>query len=285
MSEYWKSTPKYWCKFCEVYVRDTKLDKQQHEATGRHQGGIQRNLRELHKRQVQEDRENAANQRELDRIQAKVTGKPVPRSTPTAAPVEATATFADRKRQMEQLAAMGVAVPEEFRAEMAMTGDWQTTSYTRLNRDTDADEPAYSGAIQGVHKRKAEDDEDAEAEAEAEAVSGKARKGAWGSRIRTMKTDTNESFDFDQLLNDGQAKKEEFSPEIKAEVEIDIQGEKDASISEPVKQESSDKPTVKEEDSETKSMIPPSTDNVGAKAHVEDAPVVFKKRKGRTNKT
>ena len=57
MSEYWKSTPKYWCKHCSVYVRDTKLERTNHEATGRHQGAIKRSLRDLHRNAEQQERE------------------------------------------------------------------------------------------------------------------------------------------------------------------------------------------------------------------------------------
>ena len=49
MSEYWKSTPKYWCKHCGIYVRDTKLERTNHEATGKHQGALKRFLRDLHR--------------------------------------------------------------------------------------------------------------------------------------------------------------------------------------------------------------------------------------------
>jgi hypothetical protein len=75
MAEYWKSTasvahgmyglrltkfqPKYWCKYCEIFVKDTKFEKQQHEATGRHQGNIRRSLKGLHREQEIEARKQA----------------------------------------------------------------------------------------------------------------------------------------------------------------------------------------------------------------------------------
>ena len=79
------------------------------------------------------------------------------------------ATPADRKRQLAQLAEMGVAVPEDFRREMAMAGDWQTTS-ERLVYDNDfvkkedGDDVKADGLNIGVRKRKFEGlEEEAEA--------------------------------------------------------------------------------------------------------------------------
>ncbi|BFZ60503.1 hypothetical protein YB2330_001539 [Saitoella coloradoensis] len=73
MADFWKSTPKYYCKFCEAYVTDTKLGRQQHEATGKHQGNLKRNLRELHKKAEEKKREDKIVQQELKRIE-KITG-------------------------------------------------------------------------------------------------------------------------------------------------------------------------------------------------------------------
>ena len=92
------------------------------------------------------------------------------------------ATPADRKRQLAQLAEMGVAIPEDFRREMAMAGDWQTTS-ERLVYENDSVkkeevEDAKPGGLNvGIRKRKFEGQEEEEA---GETV---VRRG-WGSTIR-----------------------------------------------------------------------------------------------------
>ena len=42
------------------------------------------------------------------------------------------ASMSERKKQMSKLVEMGVVVPEEFRAEMAMAGDWHVVSEAQL---------------------------------------------------------------------------------------------------------------------------------------------------------
>src|ERR1700743_2697962 len=132
MSEYWKSTvsphilptyqafkprtnvysfqqPKYWCKFCKVYVRDTKLERSQHEATGRHQGAIQKSLRDLHKGQEREQREAQRAKDEVARLNGMVGGSAASKSSSASGPAlqsssgsaapKKQATVEDRKRQ------------------------------------------------------------------------------------------------------------------------------------------------------------------------------------------
>ena len=36
MSEYWKSTGKYWCKYCSVFVTDNKICRKKHEESDKH---------------------------------------------------------------------------------------------------------------------------------------------------------------------------------------------------------------------------------------------------------
>ncbi|KAL2051925.1 hypothetical protein ABVK25_007840 [Lepraria finkii] len=188
MSEYWKSTPKYWCKHCKIFVRDTKLEKTNHEATPKHQGNLKRFLRDLHKGHELEERDKQRAKDEVDRLNGVLSGsgsKAPPwkgksvRPAPTAS---MQATPADRKKQLAQLVELGVAVPEDFRKEMAMAGDWQTTSQ-RLIYDTvkekEVNEDVKTGGLNiGVRKRKFESQEE---EAAGETV---VRRG-WGSTIRT----------------------------------------------------------------------------------------------------
>jgi hypothetical protein len=76
---------------------------------------------------------------------------------------------------MAQLAAMGVAVPQEFRADMAMAGDWQTTSETVIEVKQGLEGPTKSV---GIRKRKHEGEEEDE-----HAPEPIINKG-WGSRMR-----------------------------------------------------------------------------------------------------
>ena len=114
------------------------------------------------------------------------------------------ATPAERKQQLAQLAAMGVAVPEDFRREMAMAGDWQTVSESPVNEVVKKDEdekgakPSTSdvgpaSVSIGVRKRKYEGQEEEE-----EAAERVVRKG-WGSTTRTY-PGGDEDVDLDALL-------------------------------------------------------------------------------------
>ncbi|KAI4795009.1 hypothetical protein E4T44_11128 [Aureobasidium sp. EXF-8845] len=272
MSEYWKSTPKYWCKFCSTYVRDTTLEKKSHEATPKHQGNIQRSLRDIHKRTEREDREKQRAKDEVARLNGLVSGKQQPQisvasgSQPPAPKLKSTApsapaSVAERKRQMEQLAAMGVAIPEEYRRDMSIQGEWATVAerpvYSRPIKSTSGDEDDDTKAV-GVRKRKLEDDED---------KLNLAPK-AWGSRLKSYPgASTNTEQDLDALLSSATTKKEVKSEEaglLKNEADPDTAQVIDAipDFSEATSIGSETKPEVKQEQE-------------------QEAPVVFKKRKSK----
>jgi hypothetical protein len=192
MSEYWKSTPKYWCKFCKVFVKDTKLERQQHDATPRHQGNIQRSLRSLHKDKEQEDRQKQRAKDEVARLNG-LTGSGGGASASTAAKPGSVAkdtpkqaTLEERKRQMKQLADMGIAVPDEFRREMGMASDWQTVKVTRIERPPE-DEDSKDAVAFGVRKRKFEDQEEEEAILGTGDAAAEVKKNrSWGARMKTF---------------------------------------------------------------------------------------------------
>jgi len=142
MSEYWKSIPKYWCKHCKDFVTDTPLGRRNHDATAKHQSGLKRFLRDLHRdnERAQTATENA--KREVERLNAIVGGsssavaqsnvssvaKPeVARGEKWGAATRAL-TVEEQKRQMKELEALGVAMPEEFRGDLALPGEWSTVS-------------------------------------------------------------------------------------------------------------------------------------------------------------
>ncbi|KAL6717833.1 hypothetical protein ACLMJK_003918 [Lecanora helva] len=208
MSEYWKSTPKYWCKHCSTFVKDTKLEKTNHEASPKHQGHLKRFLRDLHKGHEREEREKQRAKDEVDRLNevkpgsaSKATGVPWERKP--AIPATSSlrqATPADRKKQLAQLAELGVAVPEDFRKEMAMVGDWQTTServiYESVKKEEENEIVKPEGLNVGVRKRKFAGQEEEE-----EAGETVVKKG-WGSTIRNYPDTTGDGVDdLDALLN------------------------------------------------------------------------------------
>ena len=136
--------PKYWCKHCKTFVRDTKLERQNHDATPKHQGNLKRFIRDIHRGTEQEERSQQRAKDEVVRLNGIVgsTGSATSArsskwSKTTTAPKQQ-ATAEDRKRQMAQLAALGVAVPEDYRREVAMVGDWQAVSQRPIYSDAAA---------------------------------------------------------------------------------------------------------------------------------------------------
>ncbi|KAI1131119.1 hypothetical protein F5Y10DRAFT_90045 [Nemania abortiva] len=264
MSEYWKSTPKYWCKHCSTYVRDTKLERTNHEATGKHQTALKRFLRDLHRGHENELREKDRAKREIDRLNG-VTTKPSIASTSSSSnTATGTATVAQRQQQWEQLAEMGINVPTELRRDMALAGEWTVTN-TRVIDDApnpdenDADsKPASTDSVAtGVRKRpKDEDEEDKdEEEANIQGLFKKPRK--WG---RDTKHTVGDDAALDALLSTPlikPPKKEEEEevkqPDAKEDPLSNIKKEEPetdgllSTITEPTADEQSIKTAVKEE--------------------------------------
>ncbi|KAG9815650.1 U1 zinc finger domain-containing protein, partial [Aureobasidium melanogenum] len=271
MSEYWKSTPKYWCKFCSTYVRDTALEKKSHEATPKHQNNIQRSLRDIHKKTEREDREKQRAKDEVARLNGLVSGKQQSTSSvasasqPSAPRLKSTAptgpaSIAERKRQMEQLAAMGVAIPEEYRRDMSIQGEWSTVSetpvYSRPVKSASDDEDEDTKAF-GVRKRKLDDEEE---------PGLKLAPKAWGSRLKSYPgASSNAEEDLDALLSGATTKNEvksEASDLLKKEGDLDT--------------------------ADTIASVPDIAEAASAESEVkaepkqdQDAPVVFKKRKSK----
>ncbi|KAL8663585.1 MAG: hypothetical protein Q9202_003773 [Teloschistes flavicans] len=304
MSEYWKSTPKYWCKHCKTFVRDTKLEKTNHESTAKHQGNIKRFLRDLHRGHEREERDKDRAKSEVERLNGVVSGRPsatnsgAPWTQQTAIPSSSStnkATPAERMAQMAKLAEMGVAVPEDFRREMAMAGDWQT-----LARRPVLDQVKKEEALEdfkdfkpdptlniGVRKRKHEGDA-GEEEEEAATESGARRKG-WGSAVRRypgLATDSND--DLDALLtsetipkqDEQQMKTQISSNPLKAESLHNREGFQAA-------EDLSGPPTLKQEDSSNTGLSSIQTEDFTRDTAVkaeDDGPqptIIFKKRKAK----
>ncbi|KAG8625837.1 hypothetical protein KVT40_006238 [Elsinoe batatas] len=294
MSEYWKSTPKYWCKFCKIYVRDTTLEKKQHEQTGKHQSAIQKSLRELHKTQSREEREKQRAKDEVRRITGAVDGKAVAgpsggksagvagapvsvaKARPTFTREHKVATAEDRRRQAEQLAKLGVAVPDEFRGDMAVPGEWSTVEVREVYRapssvggmeKEEEGEEGKEGIAEGVKRRRGEGDEEDE---EADRVNSKRR--LWGSTLKSYPgSKEGEGEDFDALLSNTFVKNEP-----KKEVKNEEQEELDGGVKLKTEESSEDVDITKDVKAAATAPSEQKTEEVAS-----DAPVIFKKRKGK----
>ncbi|KAF2797202.1 U1 zinc finger domain-containing protein [Melanomma pulvis-pyrius CBS 109.77] len=279
MSEYWKSTPKYWCKYCTVYVKDTKRERAQHEATGRHQGSIQRSLRGLHREQEAEERKVARAKAEVERLNGLV-----PSSASAAAPantpkptytkeVQKKDTLEDRKRQWAQLAAMGVAVPEEARSENALAGEWRVVSTKVVG------EEEKKPLSMGVRKRKL-DEEEEEALAAGEIIT---KKKGWGHTFKSFPGKLGGGGDdvealFNKVkkpvIKEDEGAKEELGVKVEQDVKEEVA--QSALLDIPAEGEVSEKVAG---NAEEKTTHPEGEAAVKAE---EDAPapaIVFKKRK------
>ena len=303
MSEHWKSTPRYWCKHCACYVRDTKLERQNHEATARHQGAVKRALRDLHRNHEREERDKERAKQEIARLNGVVTG-PSSSSTSSSArghtaggtagaattfkPSNPAALEAERKKQREQLAAMGVAMPSELRTEMAMAGDWTVTNTRVVAGATDEDKEKVAT---GVRKREALDDEEEERRAnEEEALKGLfKRPRKWGRDTRAAPEE--EDKELDALLSGSMIP---LKGEVKDEEDVvkkEESGDVPTPVAEDVKQE--DAPVKEEPDTASAGIADeaPAAETAaeGSNAEVKAeegtdtgaAPVVFKKRKAK----
>ncbi|KAL9108871.1 MAG: hypothetical protein Q9227_006402 [Pyrenula ochraceoflavens] len=272
MAEYWKSTPKYWCKQCSTYVKDTKFERTQHEATAKHQGNLKRALRELHRNNERQEREKQRAKAEVDRLNRIASDAPAPvgrsdaqplrKVTPAAANPQATA--AERKRQLTQLADMGISIPDEFRADMAMAGDWKTVSVAPVSNEEENKESVKPLSI-GVRKRKNDDDVEDGGE------NGAQPERVWGSTTRTYPDkDSKIDADIDTLLA-GHAKSRErlAKPAIKKE---DVDGDVGVSMKRAAASERVPAPSTKDEE---------FTDLKGSPNNDPSEGIVFKKRKSR----
>lgn len=206
MSDYWKSTPKYWCKHCGVYVRDTKLERTNHEATGKHKSNLNRFLRSIHRENEQNDRDKQRAKDEIARLNGlssardETTSRRASQSTELAQNTKQI-TPDERKRQIEGLAKLGVAIPDEYRQDLAMVSEWRAVSKTNqpvaMQSDiADGIEPASSTSHSPSNlKRKADDSHAMENQAE------RSKKVAWGLITRTYHDSKVHTDDIDALLS------------------------------------------------------------------------------------
>ncbi len=199
------------------------------------------------------------------------------------------ATPAERKAQLSRLAEMGIAVPEDFRREMAMAGDWQTIAerpmLDRVKKEEGLEDfkhfqPDPTLNV-GVRKRKFEGQEDEE-----DTGATVVRKG-WGSTVRHYPgTDGDGQDELDSLLNDAAALKRQASGhEMLEPISIPEAGRapgQEASVA--VEPDTTTRSIKKEESHDIDLGIPqyqeaPSGTAVKQENDTQPPPVVFKKRK------
>lgn len=178
---------------------------------------------------------------------------------------------------MAQLAALGVVVPEDFRKENVMVGDWQTAAQ-KVTRDTKSEIKAEQelgvrlGLNDGVHKRKVEEKEEEE---ETVKLEEGIRRPRYGRDLRALPEDDD---DLDLLLGSTtrvlkKLKTDSMAKETTATL-ADITGEPQQGQSREgnggivlVKQEATDVPNLMLIKTEN---VSPGADDVGS---------IFKKRK------
>lgn len=287
MSEYWKSTPNYWCKNCRVYVRDTPFEKRNHEATLTHQNAVKRALRDIHRGHERDEKEKERARAEVERLDRLVSGSKGPASGgagrvggvgSAGGPRLDRDGEGERKKRLEELAGLGVALPTEVRGDMAMPGEWTVTA-TKVIEEKGEEEEVRAKAV-GVRKREVSE---AEREEE-EAVRGlfKRRKG-WGREARGMPPE--KDAELEELLSGGIGVKSEGvkSEEVgSGDVKVEEEVEKvEVKTEEGVKEEDeAAEPAVKKEEDDEPGL---AGADAAAKEAAESAPPapVFKKRKAK----
>ncbi|KAK1056071.1 hypothetical protein LTR74_015209 [Friedmanniomyces endolithicus] len=244
MTEYWKSTPTYWY---------TPIERKGHEQSGKHQGAIQKNLRELTKTKEREERDRKRAKDEVARLNGlvgggveKVGGAAISGLRDVtvgrnggggggAGTGPAMSTAVQRKAHAEQLVALGVELPEELKREVTGVGSWQVMNErvvdevvqpmtladikVKAGEEEDSkDGVAMEGASRGVRRRRPEE----EAEGEEEEAVASRRRTVWGSSVRTYPgaNTAERAEDLDALLSVGFTKKQPL------EVKTDLSEEK-----------------------------------------------------------
>lgn len=195
----------------------------------------------------------------------------------------------ERKKQMVQLAEMGVSIPDEFRGDMSMAGDWQTTSVRVIepkNGDGAKGEKGKEGVGIGVRKRKLEgrdDDEDGGHGHEPERFVSK----TWGQRMREYPGAQGDDEDLDTLLESTKNVKK-AKPSGSDEGETETGGPKEETNAlDPTQDkngdDSADVVINPEETSQVKEEGPSDAASaVKGEPEEPESGVVFKKRKPKT---
>ncbi|TIB40017.1 hypothetical protein E3P86_00862 [Wallemia ichthyophaga] len=98
MADYWKSTPKYHCKYCDITINDDAPSRSQHENGLKHKGNKDRFIRSIYKRSEQNERDRAFEERELRRLEG-IGGAASAKETATGLKTPGNKTTSSRKAQ------------------------------------------------------------------------------------------------------------------------------------------------------------------------------------------
>ncbi|KAK6539688.1 hypothetical protein TWF694_009892 [Orbilia ellipsospora] len=173
MSEYWVSTKRYWCERCKMFVKDSPLSRKDHEASPKHQHALQRFLRELHRNKEREAVAAENTKREAERLNNLDNPNYVPKPLARRAadliekPAKTNTWRSEEQKQkhLDELAALGVAMPESYRKEHAMVGEWETVRVIEsaaTAEDEDEDENTKRAKRRKLGEGEEEDEEDAQ---------------------------------------------------------------------------------------------------------------------------
>lgn len=275
-----------WCKHCNIFVKDTPLEKKNHETSFKHQNNIQKTLRTLHKTKEREDREKEQAKAEVARLNRTANGtttRPSPvtnlpshrnNAPPGPKPASSASAAEDRQRKLEQLAALGVAVPDHDRHDMAMPGEWKTVSTTVLKPQSiveAGDEADDKSGTEPFESRKRRTEADSGSDGEHR------QKKRWGTSLRVYPgadAGGESDADLDALLAASLTRKPAKTELAESSVKLESTNAAD------------DPPNLKRSDSEEQAAIKASlaatadvapADSPGADA--ASAAIVFKKRK------
>jgi hypothetical protein len=174
---------------------------------------------------------------------------------------------------------MGISIPDGFRPDLAMAGEWQVTS----ERIIDLEEQKKPEAVAlGVRKRAVEQDEDEE-----EGAGDKKRR--WGATYKTHPAQADDE-DLDALLNN--VTRKDKGPVLKAEEDSKEYIKKEPETDGTAEIQAPDIPVSEEQTGIKKepcigevtlpATIPQFDDGVKKEGEEENGPgVVFKKRKAK----
>jgi hypothetical protein len=171
---------------------------------------------------------------------------------------------------------MGIAIPEEYRGEMAMAGDWRTVSERVLgaNDEDYGDQKPGNVLSVGVRKRKFEGQEEEE-----EAGETVVRRG-WGTTTRSYPGSKDEDDELDALLSGTKV----ANPVVKDDPEAAGAEAEELLVRKgsPVEEKKDDLPDIKSEALEQGIEPAPGADPLQEN---DSTPVVFfKKRKSKAAK-
>ncbi|ORY75102.1 hypothetical protein BCR37DRAFT_193282 [Protomyces lactucae-debilis] len=150
MTENWKSVGNYYCDYCKTFIRDDAFNRRNHEASDRHQNALKRQVRTLHKKHEQEQRDLARTNRELLKMGGKVA--PVVKEVDKKLPKKVNVGVKAQKK--EQAGVLEDAeIQRQVLAAQAMPGQWATAAVevplTSDVKDEVKDEAEEGDAVKG----------------------------------------------------------------------------------------------------------------------------------------